>query len=67
MSDKAGPGAKLAQPMPCRLCSRSAARLVIAFVFVPFFSPDTDRVTAFVASFVFMVLTIAATYAVKRP
>jgi hypothetical protein len=40
---------------------------VIAFVFVPLLSPDTDRVMAFVASLVFMALTVAATYTVKRP
>jgi hypothetical protein len=41
--------------------------LVIAFVFVPPLSPGTDRATAFVASFVFLPLTIAAAYTDKRP
>jgi hypothetical protein len=41
--------------------------LIIAFVFVPYFSPDTNRVTAFVGSLVFMALTIAAAQTVKRP
>jgi hypothetical protein len=41
--------------------------LVIAFVFVPLLSPGTDRATAFIASLVFMALTIAVTYTVKRP
>jgi hypothetical protein len=40
---------------------------VIAYVFMPFLSPGTDRATAFAASLVFLALTIAAAYTVKRP
>ena len=39
---------------------------IIAFVFVPYLSPDTDRVTAFVASLAFLALTIAVAQMAKR-
>ena len=41
--------------------------LIMAFVFVPYFSPDTDHVTAFLGSLAFMALTIAAAQTVRRP
>jgi hypothetical protein len=44
-----------------------AGALVLAFVFVPLMSPGTDPVAAFVGSLMFMMLTIAAAHAMKRP
>lgn len=41
--------------------------LIMAFVFVPYFSPDTELVTAFLGSLAFMALTIAVAQSVKRP
>ena len=41
--------------------------LIMAFVFVPYLSPDTDHVAAFLGSLAFMVLTIAAAQTVRRP
>lgn len=44
-----------------------AGALILAFGFVPFISPDTDPVAAFLGSLMFMGLTIAVAHTVKRP
>ncbi len=38
---------------------------VIAFIFVPFFSPDTDQVLAFTGALAFMLIVMAAGYAAR--
>ena len=42
-----------------------AGAAVIAFVFVPFLSPDTDMVWAFAGALAFMLIAMAAGYVAR--